>query len=138
MIVHEFALARAVIDAALQAADKAGLARITRIAIRVGELQNIEPDSFAFALKEVMPLEERRLAHAVIDIEREPARFRCRPCRHAFSLTDTRPSAPGDDSGAMHFLPELAHAFLCCPECRSPDFEIVAGRGVSIAALEGV
>jgi hydrogenase nickel incorporation protein HypA/HybF len=137
VIVHEFALAQAVVDAALQAADEAGICRITKIAVRVGELQDIEPKSFEFALREVMPLEERRLTHAVIDIEREPARFSCRPCRHTFSLAEARPPAPGEESEAIHFIPELAHAFLCCPLCQSPDFEIVAGRGVSIDTLEG-
>ncbi len=135
--MHEFALAQAVVDAALQAAAAAGFSRITRIAVRVGELQAIEPDSFEFALKEVLPLEERCLTDTVIAIEREPARFRCRPCQRTFSLTEVRPSAPGEVLEAIHFIPELAHAFLCCPSCQSPDFEVIAGRGVSIEALEG-
>jgi len=136
-IMHEFALAQAVIDAALQAADEARISRITRIAVRIGELQEIESDCFEFALKQVMPLEEPRLADTVITIESAPARFCCRPCQHAFTLAETRPPAPGAESEAIHFIPELAHAFLRCPQCQSPDFDIVAGRGVSIDALEG-
>ena len=135
--MHEFALAQAVIDAALHAATDAGIARITTIAVRIGELQNIDPASFEFALKHVLPLEEPRLADTAIAIAREPAGFRCRPCQHAFTLAETCAAKPGAASEAIHFLPELAHAFLRCPRCDSSDFEIVAGRGVSLEAVEG-
>ena len=135
--MHEFALAQAVVDAALHAADEAGLSRITRIAVRIGELQQIERESFAFALKEVMPAAEARLAGAVITIESEPARLQCRPCRHAFSLDETQPPQGDDESEAIHFIPELAHAFLRCPQCRSSDFEVIAGRGVTLQSVEG-
>jgi hydrogenase nickel incorporation protein HypA/HybF len=45
---------------------------------------------------------------------------------------------PGDaaEAEAVHFIPELAHAFLQCPSCGSPDFEMLAGRGVSIGSIE--
>lgn len=135
--MHEFALAQAVIDAALQTAEQAGIHRIAQITVRIGELQQIERDCFAFALKEVMPRTEARLADVVIVIESEPARFRCRPCEQAFTLADTRPPAPGEEWEAIHFIPELAHAYIRCPWCQSPDFEVVAGRGVTLQSLEG-
>ncbi|MFI5396947.1 MAG: hydrogenase nickel incorporation protein HypA [Candidatus Binatia bacterium] len=134
--MHEFALAQAVVDAALQAADEAGISRITKIAVRIGELQQMERESFAFALKEVMPTTEARLAGAVVTIESEPARLQCRPCQHAFSLDETQPPQD-DESEAIHFIPELAHAFLRCPQCRSSDFEVIAGRGVTLQSVEG-
>jgi hydrogenase nickel incorporation protein HypA/HybF len=135
--VHEFALAEAVIAAALEAADREGLARITRIDVRIGELQRIEREVFDFALQEVLPAEEPRLAATRIAVEAEAARFRCRPCGRCFELADTSGPGGADAGEAMHFVPELAHAFLDCPGCRSPDFEVIAGRGVSIAAIEG-
>jgi ATP-binding protein involved in chromosome partitioning len=91
--VHEFALAEAVIAAALEAADREGLARITRIDVRIGELQRIEREVFDFALQEVLPAEEPRLAATRIAVEAEAARFRCRPCGRCFELADT--SGPG-------------------------------------------
>ena len=36
---------------------------------------------------------------------------------------------------AIHFLPEAAHAFIRCPSCKSPDYRVQAGRGVSIASI---
>ena len=42
-----------------------------------------------------------------------------------------------DAAEAIHFVPELAHAFMRCPDCGSPDFEVAAGRGVAISGIEG-
>lgn len=135
--MHELALADAVVRTALDAAGKANVSRITRMVVRIGELQSIKLDVFEFALKEILPANEPRLSAADIALEIEPARFRCRPCGHAFGLDDeTAPKTP-DEAEAIHFVPELAHGFLRCPSCRSPDFEVLEGRGVSIAELEG-
>ena len=38
---------------------------------------------------------------------------------------------------AVHFVPELARAFMGCPGCGSADFDVTAGRGVSVASIEG-
>jgi Zn finger protein HypA/HybF involved in hydrogenase expression len=38
-------------------------------------------------------------------------------------------------SEAIHFIPELAHTYLRCPACASPDFEVVRGRGVWLAQV---
>jgi hydrogenase nickel incorporation protein HypA/HybF len=135
--MHEFALAQAVIDTALQTAGEAGISRITKITVRVGELQGIDADSFAFALQEVLPVTEVPLADAVITVEHEPAQFRCRPCQHTFSPAEARASSGDEESEAIHFVPELAHAFLRCPHCQSPDFEVVTGRGVTLQSVEG-
>lgn len=135
--MHEFALAEAVIDAALQAADREGVAEITRIVVRLGALQNVEPEVFRFALREVLPASEPRLAGAAITVEAEAARFRCRPCGRAFGLDEAGDRGAAEAAEAMHLIPELAHAFLRCPDCRSPDFEVIEGRGLSIAVLEG-
>jgi hydrogenase nickel incorporation protein HypA/HybF len=135
--VHELALAQAVVETALDTAGRERMTRLTRIVVRIGELQSIERDVFEFALKEVMPASEPRLAGTAIDIEIEPAGFLCRACGHAFALADTKGPADEDESEAIHFVPELAHAFLACPECRSPDFEVTGGRGVVLQRLEG-
>ena len=135
--MHEYALADAVVTSALDAAEKEGMVRILRIAVRVGELQRIERELFEFALKEVLPRSEPRLADTEITVDLEPVRFRCRPCDHAFGPGDTPPPEGERESEAIHFIPELAHAYLRCPACNSPDFEVVQGRGVSISSIEG-
>lgn len=135
--MHELALAQAVVDAALQAAEQAGITRVTKIVVGIGELQQIERECFEFALKEVMPVSEAGLAGTQISIQSEPASFRCRPCEHRFTLADAPPSKSDGESEAIHFIPELAHAFMRCPRCQSPDFEVVTGRGVTLQSVEG-
>jgi hydrogenase nickel incorporation protein HypA/HybF len=39
---------------------------------------------------------------------------------------------------AIHFVPEIAHTYLRCPKCDSPDFEILGGRGVTLQTVKGV
>jgi len=135
--VHEYALAEAVITTALREAEREGIEKIRRIEVHVGELQRIRAETFEFALREVLPAREPRLTDTELVLEIEPAQFRCRPCSHVFSLADTGGPQGKDESEAIHFIPELAHAFLECPNCNSPDFELLQGRGVSIASIEG-
>jgi len=43
-----------------------------------------------------------------------------------------------DASEAIHFIPEIAHTYIKCPKCRSPDFEVLQGRGVWLESIKGV
>ncbi len=135
--MHELALAEAVLDAALETAELEGLSLLTRIEIRLGELQQIGKETFGFVLGEIMPAAEPRLASTRIDVVVEPARFRCRRCEERFCMSQAVGPENVDAAEAIHLIPELAHAFLRCPACCSPDFEVTQGRGVSIHAIEG-
>ena len=135
--MHEFALADAVMRAALSTARAEGLERVNAIRIRVGELQRIKKDVFEFALRETRPADEPLLEGTEVHVAIEPATFRCRACGGTFLLRDAVGAEGDDEREAIHFVPELAHAFMTCPTCRSPDFEIVAGRGVAIEAIDG-
>lgn len=135
--MHEFALADAVVTTALQVADRERLTEITRLEVTIGELQRIDPGVFELALKEVMPPDEPRLASTEIVLTPEPAGFRCRPCDREFELGQARGPDGEDVREAIHFIPELAHSYLRCPGCLSPDFEVVGGRGVWIRSIEG-
>lgn len=135
--MHEFALADAVVATTLRAAEENGIATIERVEVRIGELQRISRETFEFALREVMPAEHPALGSAKLDLVVEPAKFRCRPCGRDFTLDDTGGPKDKDEAEAIHFVPELAHAYLACPDCSSPDFEVLEGRGVSIGAIEG-
>ena len=54
-----------------------------------------------------------------------------------FALADLRGPVDHDQLESIHFIPELAHAFMACPGCESPDFEVLEGRGVWIECVEG-
>ena len=111
------------------------MVRVDRVVVTVGELQQIETDLFEFSLTQVLGASDPRLAHAEFQVVPEPVRFACRVCAHAYGR-DT--AAHGDEADeAIHFIPELSHAYVRCPECGSPDFEITAGRGVILQRVEG-
>ena len=135
--MHELALADSVVKAALSAADGAGMNQISRIVVKVGELQQIERELFEFSLTTVLPAQDDRLANVVFDVADEPVLFSCRACDAEYGRADTNIDSEGDEGEAIHFIPELSHAFARCPSCGSPDFDIVAGRGITLERVEG-
>lgn len=133
--MHEWALAEAVIATARKAATDERMTAVTEIAVKLGELQQIEQESFAFALQQIMAQEKSLLQQAKIALEIEKALFKCRVCAQEWSF-----AAAGlneEVSEAIHFIPEMAHAYMRCPQCQSPDFEVIKGRGVWLASLRG-
>lgn len=134
--MHEFALADAVVKAAMRAADDAGMDRIERIVVKVGELQKIEKDLFEFSLTNVLPAGNGRLAGVEFDVQDEPVRLACRNCDHNYGRADIDLDHP-DHGEAIHLIPELSYAYARCPQCGSPDFDIQQGRGITLATVEG-
>lgn len=131
--MHELALAEGVVATALKAA---GGRVVRRIVVKVGQLQQIDPEVFRDCVEQVVPGDERALAGVRIDLETEEARLECRACGREFGLDDL-PEPPGEgELEAIHFVPELAHSYVSCPTCNSPDFEVVAGRGIWIDHIE--
>ena len=134
--MHELALAQAVVSSALKTAADEGMDRLTRIEIHVRELQSIKLATFEKCMTSVLPPSEPKLAGAKVDIEIEPAAFRCRACNHEFDMSKAGVD-DAEEREAIHFIPALANAYIRCPSCDSPDFDVTAGRGVTIARLEG-
>jgi hydrogenase nickel incorporation protein HypA/HybF len=136
--MHEWALAEAVIEAAIEESRKGGLATVTEILVKVGDLQQMEPEIFQFALEEIAKEYsggDNVLKHARIILEPEPAIFRCRVCGHEWEFKAA--NLREEEGEAVHFAPEVAHAYLRCPQCKSPDFEVIQGRGVTIQTIKG-
>ncbi len=130
--MHEWALAEAVIGSVTQFANNEGFLTIEEVTIRVGELQNVDIEIFEFALSQLrIPLLER----TVFQIEVQPTELRCRVCKsqwnpHSNTLTE-------EIAESVHFVPEVAHAYMKCPQCGSPDFEVLTGRGVWLQSIRG-
>jgi hydrogenase nickel incorporation protein HypA/HybF len=77
------------------------------------------------------------LAGVTFEVRTEPAELRCRACEQEWRLGDSLSGLPEEQREAVHFLPETAHVYVRCPRCASPDFDIVRGRGVTVAAIAG-
>ena len=131
--MHEWALAEAVISAASETAKKEGLKQVTEVKIKIGELQQIEPDIFEFALSQ---LKAKRLKNAKFKVEQIRAKLRCRVCGNQWAFGEEKLSK--DTAEAIHFVPEIVHTYVSCQKCGSPDFEILEGRGVWLQSIRGV
>ena len=131
--MHEWALAEAVINAASEVAQKEGLTKVTEVRVKIGELQQIEPDILEFALEN---LRTPQFNDARFVLESVKAEFGCRVCGQRWAFTDER--LDEHEKEDIHFIPEVAHAYVRCPKCGSSDFEILQGRGVWLESIKGV
>ncbi|MBN1682525.1 hydrogenase nickel incorporation protein HypA [Candidatus Bathyarchaeota archaeon] len=131
--MHEWALAEGIISTADKFAKENNITSITEIHIMIGELQQVEHDIVEFALEQLRtPL----MKNTKFIIKAIPAKFKCRNCGHEWTFITG--DFTEDVSEAIHFVPEMAHVFIKCPNCGSPDFEVSEGRGVWLQSIKGI
>ncbi len=131
--MHEWALAESVIKAASEIAEKEHLKEVTEVNIKIGELQDVEREIFKFALQELKPA---NFKNTRFRIRRAKATLKCRNCGNTWVFQKQQLDA--NTKEAIHFIPEVAHAYIKCPRCGSPDFEIIAGRGIWLQNIKGI
>jgi len=131
--MHEWALAEAVIKTATEIAQKEGLNHVTEVSVKIGELQQVERPIFRFALTQLKPANFKK---AKFHLATAKATLKCRVCGTVWLFKKS--SLDKETAEAIHFVPEVAHTFIKCPKCGSPDFEIVEGRGVWLESIRGV
>ncbi|MHA1596661.1 MAG: hydrogenase nickel incorporation protein HypA [Candidatus Asgardarchaeia archaeon] len=132
--MHEWSLAEAVVNTALGVMKENGAEKINEMKVCVGELQQIDLELFSSAIDSLSkgtPLDDAKKEICV-----EEAVLRCLNCKHEWKFKDALKDLRGEDAEAIHFVPELAHSYIRCPKCGSPDFEIVKGRGVWIEYIK--
>ncbi|MEM1694968.1 MAG: hydrogenase nickel incorporation protein HypA [Desulfurococcaceae archaeon] len=121
--MHEWAVAESIV---LYLKNK-GVTKARKVVVYLGILQNLDKDALLFAVSELAK-NEGLILDSVEFADEEPL-FRCNTCGYAWKL-DTG-SLSDDVREAVHFIPEVVHAYFKCPSCGSRDFEVVQGRGVS-------
>ena len=129
--MHEWALAEAVLESVARQTPPG--ARVTAVTLRLGELQAIDAGLLLQGIRDLAPA--YGLAVSSFATEVEAALFACVPCGARWTLAELEAIDP-EVREAVHFLPEACHSWLKCPSCGSRDFSVLAGRGVSIAAIE--
>ena len=130
--MHEWALAEAILSSALQIADKEKLKEVTEVTVRIGELQQVESSILRFALRE---LKSEIFRNAKFHILRAKTTLECHVCGTSWQFDLKKLSKATAE--AIHFVPEVAHTYITCPKCGSPDFEIAKGRGVWLENIKG-
>jgi len=136
--MHEWALAESVIKSSIAAAEKEQLKKITEINVLLGELQQIADDIFRFALDELVETYKDKFQDVRINIETEQSELRCKQCKHCWKFGEMKKKLSDDEAEAIHFIPEVAFVHTRCPNCGSPDFQILKGRGVSVSSIKGL
>jgi len=135
--MHEWALAESVIFAVTEEVKKENLKEINRVKVMIGELQQIDMDIFKFALENILQSSGLPVNMEKIEIEIDKCILKCKACANEWSFSEAVKELTEDESESIHFIPEVAHIYIRCLECGSPDFEIVKGRGVWIDYIEG-
>lgn len=134
--MHEWALAEAVITSAAIAARQQGLSVVNEIILNVGELQAIDGDMFASLVREQLATASAELHQTRVRAVKGEAAFECLACKREFFRKDAQVGE--EERESIHFVPEMAHAYMHCPTCGSPDFRILRGRGVFIEEISGL
>lgn len=130
--MHEWALAEAVIKAASEIAEKEKLTEVTEVNVKIGELQQVEREILLFALKQLKPA---TFKNARFRITKATTTLKCRACGNTWLFQKTK--LDKETAEAIHFIPEVAHTYIKCPRCGSPDFEIAEGRGIWLENVKG-
>jgi hydrogenase nickel incorporation protein HypA/HybF len=130
--MHEWALAEAVLKAACEVAEKEKLVEVTEVNVKVGELQQVEREIFLFALQQLKPASFKNTRFR---ITKAKTALKCRNCGNTWTFTKQKLDEATKE--AIHFIPEVAHTYIKCPRCGSPDFEISSGRGIWLQNVKG-
>jgi hydrogenase nickel incorporation protein HypA/HybF len=130
--MHEWALAEAVIATATQIAEKEALKQVTEVTVKIGELQQVERGIFRFALTQLKPVQFK---NTKFHLTTAKTTLNCRVCGNIWLFKKEK--LDKDAAEAIHFVPEVAHTYIKCPRCGSPDFEIAEGRGVWLESVKG-
>ena len=130
--MHEWALAEAILKSATQIAKQENLKEVTEVTIKIGELQQVEPQILRTALSQ---MKTDIFKNAKFHILKSKSTLKCRVCNTTWQLNLKK--LDKTTAEAIHFVPEVAHTYIKCPSCGSPDFEIVTGRGVWLENIKG-
>ncbi|MCX7648001.1 MAG: hydrogenase nickel incorporation protein HypA [Elusimicrobiales bacterium] len=122
--MHEWALAESVIKTINEKKEFVG----KKVIVYMGELQAIDMEVFKFAMEEILKQNKKKIDYKIVVEESE---FKCNSCGKDFSMSEVKKKSE-EEKENIHFIPEMVKAFVKCPECKSIDFEIIKGRGVSL------
>jgi hydrogenase nickel incorporation protein HypA/HybF len=130
--MHEWALAESIVASVLKVAGEEGLCQVSDVTVRVGELQAVEVPILRFAITQLKP---ENLSSVKFHFLKAKTTLKCKACGNSWLFSQAKLDKATIE--AIHFVPEVAHTFIKCPKCGSPDFEIPKGRGVWLENIKG-
>lgn len=111
--MHELSIAVALVEQVEAVLQKEGARCATKVTVRLGALAGVDEEALRMAFE--VAAQDGRCLGAVLEVERVPARARCRACG-----AETEPEFP----------------FLECGQCRAPTVELTAGRELLLKSVE--
>ena len=111
--MHELSIAIDIVDIATREAAKENATKINKVDIEVGTLSGVVIEALETAMTEA--IRDTMLEGSHISIHEIPAMARCKVCRHEFKIDDW---------------------LSLCPECGSPENEVIQGRELRLKTLE--
>jgi hydrogenase nickel incorporation protein HypA/HybF len=135
--MHEWALAEGVVLTIEKEAKEQRFNGVEKIVIGLGELQQIDQEILKFAIEELVQSQDRLFRNVAIEFKKQKAVLKCRHCSHQWALADHKRKLDPVEAEAVHFVPEVSHVYMRCPQCKSPDFEILQGRGLWVDSIIG-
>ena len=112
--MHELSIAQSLLDIVVEESGKNGIERVRAIRLQIGEFAAVVPEALTFCFE--MVSRDTVAAGAALEIEAIPVVARCGSCGSTFEVKD--------------------QVFLCA-ECGEPVFEILSGRELSVASIDG-
>lgn len=114
--MHEGTLAATIVQGALEALEREGLASARSLTVLIGRLHSVVPGLLQDAYR-ILKKEQPALARSRLVIEAAPVRIACRACGRE----------------AVIERPEFA-----CPACGSTAIDVVGGREMHLKEIVGI
>lgn len=130
--MHELAIAQRIIGVIEDEAAKNCITRVTSARLRIGRMAAFQKEQLEFCLASYE--KAGTLEGMAFEVEEVPVELVCAACGKRF--VDNR----FDDEAFAH---EVAHAPALyapppCPACGAAETEIIAGREMELASIEGI
>ncbi len=110
--MHELSIIKSLIEQVEQICKEHGEKSVSRIVLRVGLLEHINPDTFMFMFEQAKEATCAESAELVLVIE--PTKIQCRKCSHVYKPEDS---------------------IWLCPRCNEIGGEIVQGTDIVLEAV---
>jgi len=113
--VHELSIAVNLVEIADQAASNAGLARVTTVHLRLGQLSGVVADALLFGYD--ITTQGTRLEGSRLEIQETPVIVFCSRCQVDYPLPDLQR--------------------FRCPACGDSAVFVTAGKEIELVSIEG-
>jgi hydrogenase nickel incorporation protein HypA/HybF len=111
--MHELSIAREIIEIVKSYVPVGDRPRVTRVEVRIGQLQNVLVDSLCFCFSGIRELDQ--LDRAELIVEQVPVTVTCKACAAQTTIENN---------------------IYLCQSCRSADVFILGGNELNVLAIE--